>query len=570
LLLATSPVIEAAKRAKRSGDGQQKYRKHKELQFEGDRSVDEYLGIPFAEPPLNDKRFMPPQEYENKPTNRSPFQASTPARTCPQDLFQTGIHALDFWNPPKDTISEDCLQLNMWVPANTTGAVLVNLCGGAYWRLGASADIFNGSALAAYSGAIVVNLNFRLGALGFARSKNSSIYGNMGLLDQQMGLQWIKENIKDFGGDPEKVTLMGEQTGASSAQAHLYAKNSTGLFKRIALTSGVLENPWASRSNRFEEKATEMLASLLNCTTTNKNQKVDLACLQKKHYTEILNATATVKKSSGLTFGFPFSLIFKDKEFFDKNITREQPNVQDVDILMGNTKDEGSFFLWYYFNKTANCDLKMKAQPMTGSCSVSESAFNTIVQNVTDIFGKEKSWQDKVKEYYYRSETNRTKVTEKFLADILFDCGLKQFADNITDNKKDGSYVYEFRHRSNEKSTTWPESFGTVHAALIEFLFGRPFRYPDHYDNEKLGKEKEMSQKVMELYGKFAKDGKPADNWEPYKQNDKKVMILNSNFNVSSSSQTYKTSAYGDNCDWLINRFEQEVRMPKKPGKKQQ
>uniref|UniRef100_A0A0N4ZXN6 COesterase domain-containing protein n=1 Tax=Parastrongyloides trichosuri TaxID=131310 RepID=A0A0N4ZXN6_PARTI len=239
LLLATSPVFEASKRARRSSDGQ-KYEKHRELQFEGDRSVDEYLGIPFAKPPTGELRFKPPQEYENKPTVAKKFRASTPAATCPQDLFNTSVYALDFWNPPSNNISEDCLQLNMWVPKNTTGAVLVNLCGGAYWRLGASADIFNGSVLAAYSDAIVVNLNFRLGALGFARSKNSSIYGNMGLLDQQMGLKWIKENIKDFGGDPEKVTLMGEQTGASSAQAHLYAKNSTGLFKRIALTSGVL------------------------------------------------------------------------------------------------------------------------------------------------------------------------------------------------------------------------------------------------------------------------------------------------------------------------------------------
>uniref|UniRef100_A0A0N4ZD70 COesterase domain-containing protein n=1 Tax=Parastrongyloides trichosuri TaxID=131310 RepID=A0A0N4ZD70_PARTI len=317
----------------------------------------------------------------------------------------------------------------------------------------------------------------------------------------------------------------------------------------------------------FEEKATDMLASLLNCTTTNKNQKVNLTCLQGKNYKEILSATATVKKSLGLTFGFPFSLIFKDKEFFKQNITKEQPDISNVDILMGNTKDEGSFFLWYYFNKTANCDLKMKDKPMTGSCSVSESAFNTIVQNVTDIFGKEKSWQDKVKEYYYRSETNRTKVTEKFLADLLFDCGLKQFADNTIEKKENGLYVYEFRHRSNEINTTWPESFGTVHAALIEFLFGRPFRYPNHYDNSTIEKEKEMSQKVMELYGKFAKDGSPADGWEPYKSGDKKVLILSNNFNSTIQSYSYNQTEYGGNCDWLINRFEQEVRAKKNTKK---
>uniref|UniRef100_A0A0N4ZJM2 COesterase domain-containing protein n=1 Tax=Parastrongyloides trichosuri TaxID=131310 RepID=A0A0N4ZJM2_PARTI len=156
--------------------------------------------------------------------------------------------------------------------------------------------------------------------------------------------------------------------------------------------------------------------------------------------------------------------------------------------------------------------------------------------------------------------------------DLLFDCGLKQFADNITENKVNGSYVYDFRHRSNEINTTWPESFGTVHAALIEFLFGRPFRYPSNYKNDSvtLEKEKEMSRKVMELYGKFANEGKPAKDWNPYNKEDKKVLILNSSFNISSQYFNYNSSAsaYGSNCDWLINRFEQEVRTNKKSEKR--
>uniref|UniRef100_A0A0N4ZAE5 COesterase domain-containing protein n=1 Tax=Parastrongyloides trichosuri TaxID=131310 RepID=A0A0N4ZAE5_PARTI len=249
--------------------------------------------------------------------------------------------------------------------------------------------------------------------------------------------------------------------------------------------------------------------------------------------------------------------------------TNKKPHVQNVDILMGNTKNEGSFFLWYYFNKTIDCHLNMTAQPMTGNCSVSENAFDTIVKNVSSLFKKDKSWESKVKSVYNDSKEDKIDSANKFLTDLLFDCGLKQFADNITENKANGSYVYDFRHRSNEKNTTWPQSFGTVHAALIEFLFGRPFRYPNHYkDNTTLKEEKEMSQKIMELYGKFAKDGKPADNWEPYKKNEGKVMILNSYFNVNSSSHSYNSSAYGGNCDWLINRFEQEVRTNKKSGKK--
>uniref|UniRef100_A0A0N4Z3E5 COesterase domain-containing protein n=1 Tax=Parastrongyloides trichosuri TaxID=131310 RepID=A0A0N4Z3E5_PARTI len=232
----------------------------------GDKgTVEEYLGIPFAKPPINELRFMSPQDVDEPKTT---VKAEYPAATCPQHLFKTNITAFDFWNPPNN-ISEDCLQLNMWVPKGKTNLpALVNLCGEGYWRLGASNDIFNGSVLAAYSQAIVVNLNFRLGALGFARFKNGAdgIKGNMGLLDQQMGLKWIQKNIKEFGGDPTKVTLIGEQTGATSAAAHLYAKGSKNLFKGIALTSGTFNTPWTSKENHEVEKSSKQLADLLGCT----------------------------------------------------------------------------------------------------------------------------------------------------------------------------------------------------------------------------------------------------------------------------------------------------------------
>uniref|UniRef100_A0A0N4Z5E9 COesterase domain-containing protein n=1 Tax=Parastrongyloides trichosuri TaxID=131310 RepID=A0A0N4Z5E9_PARTI len=169
------------------------------MTFENNITVDEYLGIPYGKAPVGYLRFQPPVPVD-PPTKESPYNASIPAATCPQDIFKTNISALDFWNPP-DNISEDCLQLNMWVPANTTGAVLVNLCGGDYSRLGASNDIFNGSVLAAFSKAIVVNLNFRLGALGFASFTGTNVTGNMGLLDQQLGLKWVNDNIEQFGGN---------------------------------------------------------------------------------------------------------------------------------------------------------------------------------------------------------------------------------------------------------------------------------------------------------------------------------------------------------------------------------
>uniref|UniRef100_A0A0N4ZDW7 COesterase domain-containing protein n=1 Tax=Parastrongyloides trichosuri TaxID=131310 RepID=A0A0N4ZDW7_PARTI len=530
LLFVTSPVVEASRFKRQSSKSQKKYEAGKTLDFNGTK-VEEYLGIPFAKPPLNESRFMPPQEIE-EPENV--VKAEYPAATCPQYLFETNITALDFWNPPTNNISENCLQLNMWVPENKTGAVLVNLCGGAYWRLGASNDIFNGSVLAAYSGAIVVNLNFRLGALGFARLNGTNVTGNMGMLDQQMGLQWIKKNIQQFGGDPSKVTLMGEQTGASSAEAHLYAKNSSGLFRRIALTSGTLENTWGSRTNHYTEKTTEELAKKVNCTEKDPYEK--LKCLQNKNITEIINATKSIRTNTNLTFGFPFSLTRKDGNFFAKDFTRMKAKKKEIKVLI--------------------CAVNWTVTPPTENCTLSKQNFKDIVTNIKTLYNKTEDWEIKVLENYTTNGSNYEEPANQLLSDLLFDCGLKQFADKRADDKSNNTYVYMFNHTSLEKETRWPDSFGTVHATLIEFLFGRPFRYPGNY-SDNLQAQKNMSEKVMKLYGEFAKNGKPSKDWSSYTSENKKVITLDLEYG-GETVKTYNMSKF-DGCDELIKPYEKEI-----------
>uniref|UniRef100_A0A0N5BZC9 COesterase domain-containing protein n=1 Tax=Strongyloides papillosus TaxID=174720 RepID=A0A0N5BZC9_STREA len=160
-------------------------------------TVTEYLGIPYAKPPIKELRFMPPEGIGEFKTNET-FNATIPARTCPQIIPPYNFSGFSIWYPPKN-ISEDCLQLNIWQPNKTTGGVLVMIHGGAYYSLSASLDLFNGSVLAAVAHAVVVTINYRIGALGFARWKDGkNITGNMGLLDQQMALKWINKNIHLF------------------------------------------------------------------------------------------------------------------------------------------------------------------------------------------------------------------------------------------------------------------------------------------------------------------------------------------------------------------------------------
>jgi carboxylesterase type B len=97
---------------------------------------------------------------------------------------------------------------------------------------------------------------------------DTTITGNAGLLDQQLGLKWINKNIGNFGGDPQRVTLFGESAGAVSATSHLLAKDSADLFQRIIAQSGSVFNPWGPCSNRVILENTKQLAARVGCNSS--------------------------------------------------------------------------------------------------------------------------------------------------------------------------------------------------------------------------------------------------------------------------------------------------------------
>uniref|UniRef100_A0A0N4ZEC8 Carboxylic ester hydrolase n=1 Tax=Parastrongyloides trichosuri TaxID=131310 RepID=A0A0N4ZEC8_PARTI len=200
------------------------------------KNITEFLGVPFAYPQSKERRFLPPiplnesflDKYKTNSTlfvNES-YQAFTPANTCPQYIYRTNFTGNDFLLP-NNTIDEDCLQLNIWVPdkrflTSPDMPVIVFIYGGSFATGSASLDPYNGSVLAATQRAIVVNLNYRVGPLGFAYfGEDTEAKGNLGLLDQQEGLKWIHQNIHHFGGDNKSITLFGHSAGAASVTAHL-------------------------------------------------------------------------------------------------------------------------------------------------------------------------------------------------------------------------------------------------------------------------------------------------------------------------------------------------------------
>jgi para-nitrobenzyl esterase len=176
-------------------------------------TMDEFLGIPYAAPPVGPLRWRPPQPRARWTGIR---EATAFAPYCPQPPSGFGVAST----------SENCLYLNVFIPAGAPGRhlpVLVWIHGGAF--LAGESDDYNPAALVRH-GVIVVTINYRLGALGFLAhpalaSRPGGPSGDYGLMDQQAALRWVQANITSFGGNPRNVTLSGESSGGLSVLSQL-------------------------------------------------------------------------------------------------------------------------------------------------------------------------------------------------------------------------------------------------------------------------------------------------------------------------------------------------------------
>ncbi len=203
--------------------------------------VTAYLGVPFAKPPVGELRWRPPQPPVSWDGVR---KADRFGASC----IQPPVRSFLPWTEEfmsQNEVSEDCLFLNIWTTAkpNTKQAVMVFLHGGGFTGGSGAVAVYNGAELAK-KGVIVVNVNYRLGILGFfvhpELSKESEHHssGNYGLLDQIAALQWIKQNIAAFGGDSARVTIFGQSAGAMSVVQLMRSPLARGLFARgIAMSS---------------------------------------------------------------------------------------------------------------------------------------------------------------------------------------------------------------------------------------------------------------------------------------------------------------------------------------------
>jgi acetylcholinesterase/cholinesterase len=303
------------------------------------QGVVEYTGIRYARAPVDSLRFEPPQSPD---PSTELFVANVDAPGCPQACN------LPPGNCPPVT-DEDCLFLSVFTPSSPAPEggydVFVWIHGGAYTQGYGNSPLYNGTEYA-MKDIIGVAINYRLGALGFMASE--SMDGNYGFLDQRLALEWVQRNIKNFGGNPDKVTIGGQSAGGMSMATHMASPNSAGLFSSVIMES----NPWALPFHTRETagKNADEMADYLNCAHD------DVACFKSKSVDEIVeaenNAISINMKNLFINF-VPFSpLILEGGELPKQPLDAfHDGEFNQVPIIMGRVKNDAWMFILELFTE---------------------------------------------------------------------------------------------------------------------------------------------------------------------------------------------------------------------------
>jgi para-nitrobenzyl esterase len=313
-----------------------------------DSAVRSYKGIPFAKAPVGDLRWRVPQPAE-------PWTGTLTADKFGPICVQrdpVGGHSIFtrlFFTPIRP-MSEDCLYLNVWTAASAgeKRPVMVWIHGGGFLGGSSAGEIYDGTEFAK-KGVVLVSFNYRVWKFGFlalpelSQESEHHVSGNYGLLDQIAALQWVKENIAAFGGDPDNVTIFGQSAGSASVNFLMASPLAKGLFHRAIGESGGAFAPAVSglpilRSQYIGWLQTLPDAEALGSKLMTTLKATSLAEMRRKSPEEILAVPSATRFESSLPIKDLYVLTGTTDEIF------ASAKQNDVPLLLGATSDEGSNF----------------------------------------------------------------------------------------------------------------------------------------------------------------------------------------------------------------------------------
>nr|XP_058954999.1 uncharacterized protein LOC131782294 [Pocillopora verrucosa] len=459
------------------------------------KSVLTYLGIPFAEPPVNELRFAAPNQAKPWTGIR---QATDYKAACPQPDFPIP-------NVRVGEVDEDCLYLNVFLPASTTKArdrkaVMVWIQGHNF-TFGSSAH-YPAHILASLNDVIVVTFNYRLGILGFLNIPGTDLKGNYGMQDQVMVLQWVNKNIASFGGDPNKVTIFGEGAGGISVSLHLISPLSKGLFQGAIIQSGFATSP-ILRGNGASTHTLKELKKVAKC-----GPDMELTrCLRSKSPAEIIDTQTRFSSLFPTEISAEITTPVPDGEFlpeFPQKLFKERrfPD-KSVNVMIGLTSHEGAL------------DLVLEAGNLA---HVDTNEFEFTIKRSLGLWqnrDRHRVIEELVKYRYtdHNDPSNKTAIREMMLE---FESDFKYLAPAMFEasalaETRERTYLYVFEHRPD--FTQFPAWAGTVRGMDVSFVFGAPFKklssLIDYFTPRFSEIEKGFSLYMMKLWTDFAKFGSP-------------------------------------------------------------
>ncbi|KAM0724816.1 Esterase FE4 [Formica fusca] len=473
-----------------------------------------FKGIPYAKPNVGINKFQMPE-----PANgwEGTYDATYHRSACPF-----------FCMIKQDLIGEeDCLYLNVYTPVldkDARKAVMVWFHGGAF-NNGLGDDLFFGPDFLIEQDVILVTLNYRLGPIGFLNTGDKNALGNAGLKDQVMALKWVKDNIHYFGGCPNRVTIFGEDAGASSVQFHMMSPMSDGLFNGAIQQSGSAVNTWAISYNPREFAF--KLGDKLDIETNDSAELVSkLAEFSPK---ELIAASDEIMKTENTMNGrFAAFLPSVEVDLGQEIFLPDNPwtllksgKIANVPVMAGITADESAFFV----------------QMMLGNIDQMNEHFENFLPvdlNVTDA-GQKSQLGESLKSFYFGDKSISTETTKEFtmmLDDIMFDAATALSLDILSSRISAPIYEYIFSYEApfGMMKTMFQVEDGVAHGDDMTYEF-----YSDALKN--VPQSGSPAEKMMRIFttllANFAKDGNPTSNmneyvtvnWEPRGKEDNYMNI---------------------------------------------
>lgn len=305
-----------------------------------ENGISVFKGVPYAQPPVGPLRWRLPQE----PLNHADTLDCTRfgAASLQADRTPDTFYWKEFYQDGDPQRSEDCLYLNIWTPSADSARrpVILWIHGGAYTGGFGHEIEFDGQAFAGQD-VILVTINYRLGMLGFLSHPILSLddpdgtSGNYGLYDQLAALQWVKDNIASFGGDPDNITIMGQSAGAGSVQALVSSPLAKGLVsKAIIMSGGGLGGIIAPRSQADANKIGEAMWAYSGVTTAN-----EMRAYPADKFDNLLRSFTMPNSGPGL--GLPFNPCVDGRLLTDSfDATAQAGNQLDIPYMIGFTSDD--------------------------------------------------------------------------------------------------------------------------------------------------------------------------------------------------------------------------------------